>query len=51
MISASYNSGDTEYPVRGRQCSSVRMPAIKDKFKNYNSFASASLNEITQIKC
>ena len=45
-IVLSYNSGDTEYPVRGRQCSSQQMPAIKDKFKNYNSFASASLNEI-----
>ena len=45
-IVLSYNSGDTEYPVRGRQCSSQQMPAIKEKFKNYNSFASASLNEI-----
>ena len=35
-----------EYPVRGRQCSSEQMPAIKKKFKNYNSFASASLQEI-----
>ena len=45
-IVLSYESGETEYPVRGRQCSSQQMPAIKDKFKNYNSFASASLNEI-----
>jgi hypothetical protein len=45
-IVLSYKSDDTEYPVRGRQCSSEQMPAIKDKFKNYNSFASASLEEI-----
>jgi len=45
-IVLSYESEDTEYPVRGRQCSSEQMPAIKEKFKNYNSFASASLKEI-----
>ncbi len=45
-IVLSYKSEDTEYPVRGRQCSSEQMPAIKEKFKNYNSFASASLKEI-----
>ncbi len=45
-IVLSYKSDDIEYPVRGRQCSSEQMPAIKDKFKNYNSFASASLEEI-----
>ena len=45
-IVLSYKSDDTEYPVRGRQCSSEQMPAIKEKFKNYNSFAGASLEEI-----
>ena len=45
-IVLSYKSDDTEYPVRGRQCSSEQMPAIKEKFKNYNSFANASLEEI-----
>lgn len=45
-IVLSYKIGDTEYPVRGRQCSSEQMPAIKSKFKDYNSFASASLNQI-----
>ena len=45
-IVLSYKSDDTEYPIRGRQCSSEQMPAIKEKFKNYNSFASASLEEI-----
>jgi hypothetical protein len=45
-IVLSYKSGTTEFPVRGRQCSSQQMPAIKSKFKDYNSFASASLKEI-----
>jgi len=42
----SYQDGETEYPVRGRQCSSEQMPAIKAKFEDYNSFASATLNQI-----
>lgn len=45
-IILSYKKGEAEYPVRGRQCSSQQMPAIKAKFKDYNSFASASLNQI-----
>ena len=49
-IVLSYQSGETEYPVRGRQCSSEQMPAIKNKFKNYNSFASASLEDIYSDK-
>jgi hypothetical protein len=49
-IVLSYKSDDTEYPVRGRQCSSQQMPSIKEKFKNYNTFASASLEEIYSEK-
>ena len=49
-IVLSYKKGDTEFPVRGRQCSSQQMPAIKAKFKDYNSFASASLNQIYTSK-
>jgi hypothetical protein len=45
-IVLSYKKGETEFPVRGRQCSSQQMPAIKAKFKDYNSFASASLKQI-----
>ncbi len=45
-IVLSYKKGDTEFPVRGRQCSSQQMPAIKKKFKDYNSFASANLKQI-----
>lgn len=45
-IVLSYTSKSLEYPVRGRQCSSQQMPAIKYKFKDYNSFAGATLEEI-----
>ena len=45
-IVLSYKNGDIEFPVRGRQCSSQQMPAIKLKFKDYNSFANASLVEV-----
>ncbi|MBX2816110.1 MAG: VCBS repeat-containing protein [Saprospiraceae bacterium] len=45
-IVLSYQDGETEYPVRGRQCSSEQMPAIKMKFEDYNSFASATLRQI-----
>ena len=49
-IVLSYQKGDTEFPVRGRQCSSEQMPAIKVKFEDYNSFAAATLNQIYTTK-
>jgi len=49
-IVLSYQKGETEFPVRGRQCSSQQMPAIKMKFPDYNSFASANLKEIYTTK-
>lgn len=49
-IVLSYKKGKKEYPVRGRQCSSQQMPAIKSKFEDYNSFASATLNQIYTTK-
>ena len=49
-IVLSYQKGDTEFPVRGRQCSSQQMPAIKSKFKDYNSFAQANLDQIYTTK-
>ena len=33
-------------PSRGRECSSQQMPFIKDKFTDYRSFASATLEDI-----
>ncbi|MGX1930954.1 VCBS repeat-containing protein [Flagellimonas sp. 2504JD4-2] len=41
-----YYNGGEEYPVRGRECSSQQIPTIKVKFKNYNSFAKATLKDI-----
>lgn len=49
-IVLSYNIGGEEFPVRGRQCSSQQMPAIKVKFQDYNSFANASLKQIYTTK-
>lgn len=40
-----YQDG-TQYPLRGRQCSSEQIPAIKYKYKDYDSFAEASLIDI-----
>jgi len=33
-------------PLRGRQCSSEQMPFIADKYKTYNDFANASIEDI-----
>lgn len=41
-----YQQDSTVYPVRGRQCSSNQMPFIKEKFKTYNDFGSATITEI-----
>ncbi len=45
-IVLSYLEKGTQVPVRGRECSSQQIPAIKSKFKDYHSFASASLEQI-----
>ncbi len=41
-----YYQDGTQYPLRGRQCSSEQIPTIKYKYKDYNSFAEASLIDI-----
>ena len=38
--------GETEFPVRGRSCSSNCMPFIKDKFETFHEFAMAPLEDI-----
>lgn len=41
-----YSQDSQIFPVRGRSCSSGQMPFIKEKFKNYNEFGSASVKDI-----
>ncbi len=45
-IVLSHQKGKEKVPLRGRQCSSEQVPAIKKRFETYESFASASLSEI-----
>jgi hypothetical protein len=45
-IVLSYYESGTEYPVRGKGCSSQQIPVINYKFKDYQSFASASLEDV-----
>ncbi|MEQ9289692.1 MAG: VCBS repeat-containing protein [Cyclobacteriaceae bacterium] len=45
-IVLSKNEESKHYPIRGRECSSAQMPFIADKFPNYESFATASMDEI-----
>ncbi len=41
-----YHQDGKKYPLRGRQCSSEQIPNIKHKFKDYKSFASATLTDV-----
>lgn len=45
-IVLSYYSEGEQVPVRGRSCSSQQIPAIKNKFKDYNSFSKATLVDV-----
>ncbi|NND35394.1 MAG: VCBS repeat-containing protein, partial [Saprospiraceae bacterium] len=40
-----YNFG-IQYPLRGRECSSQQIPAIKEEFTNYDLFASSDVSDI-----
>lgn len=40
-----YDAGEL-YPLRGRECSSQQIPAIKEKIPNYTAFAEASLADV-----
>ncbi len=41
-----YYYDDQQYPLRGRQCSSEQIPTIKYKFKNYNDYADATIQDV-----
>ncbi len=45
IVLSYYNEGE-QYPVRGRECSSQQIPAIKTKYKDYESFSEATLVDI-----
>ena len=40
-----YNFG-IQYPLRGRECSSQQVPAIKQEFSNYDLFASSGVSAV-----
>ena len=42
----SYEKHGAKLPLRGRECSSQQVPAIKQRFKTFESFANADLNTI-----
>jgi hypothetical protein len=49
IVLSYYNNGE-QFPVRGRECSSQQIPTIKQKFKNYESFSTATLVDVYSEK-
>ena len=45
IVLSYFNEGE-KFPLRGRECSSQQIPGIKKKFKNYESFSNATLEEV-----
>ena len=45
IVLSYFNDGE-QYPLRGRQCSSDQIPAIKTKFKDYDAFSIATLEDV-----
>ena len=45
IVLSYYNEGE-QYPLRGRSCSSQQIPAIKFKFKNFETFSEATLVDV-----
>ena len=41
-----YYQDGVQYPLRGKQCSAEQIPAIKYKYKEYDVFAEASLEDV-----
>ena len=41
-----YHEKGSQFPLRGRECSSNQMPFIKKKFPKYNDFGSADLTAV-----
>jgi hypothetical protein len=45
IVLSSYE-GETNYPVRGKECSSQQMPFIEEKFPSYKGFAEANIDDL-----
>ncbi len=45
-IVLSYYQDGTQFPVRGKSCSSEQIPVLKKKYSTYNKFASSDLGQI-----
>ena len=45
IVLSYFNEGE-KFPVRGRECSSQQIPVLQVKYKNYESFANATLVDI-----
>ena len=48
IVLATY-SGNKVVPVRGKQCSTEQLPELESKFKSFESFATAGLEEIYNL--
>ena len=49
IVLSYYNEGE-KFPLRGRECSSQQIPMIKEKFKDYESFSQATLEDVYSEK-
>ncbi len=45
IVLSYYNEGK-KFPLRGRECSSQQIPGIKEKFPDYESFSTATLEDV-----
>lgn len=45
IVLSYYNDGE-KFPLRGRECSSQQIPGIKSKFPDYQSFSTATLEDV-----